>query len=644
MRKLINLILGIVLLLSATGCYVQKPTGYVSEPDYNKRVTVAQAGMVKRSTPIGVTFKIGIIGAGAYGGYASQLIKYQSGSEQKSVDWANTALGAMAGVGVNTLIDLISGKGKEKPVYEINKWIRKANKDYIFLNGSNNKFSLMHPSAERNFSVQTIQDVYDFNKLFPKSTYSDKLVLDATKNLQRSDLITLISLYPNNQKIIEAEKQYILLSTSIDDLVKASKLYSNTGLDVERISFDRIVKYTDALQFNKNFEKSKYTNDAFVKGIKECNINDYPYFIANFKGGLDTIRQLSKERYVKLYPKTVAQAYEAGKLYPEFMKLADDKAFAIAYNEQTDDNFENYLRYFSNKERVENIELKYVLKVGAELFELGSSMDELGLYNFNKRYVNSISKLIRETADIAKNNYNEINNKKYNDFVAAAKITEGSRLVKIIFTTNNEEPAITKIKSVVNMMKDHHIKSYDIGNLIGITNPDKGGVFSSIDNALTYYDRGVINASWYRAGTQKTGEMLELTFNSGFQAFEKAFNSFAASNGINIEYCGYLGSYSSDERMNAEREQARIDYRHSQCEKCDIDWKKSESPSDVEHWLWGTVHETGKIVMKNGEEYEFDIYKGKLTISTGWFSSKEFDSYQEMIDEFLEKCQNKYCN
>ena len=165
MRKLINLILGIVLLLSATGCYVQKPTGYVSEPDYNKRVTVAQAGMVKRSTPIGVTFKIGIIGAGAYGGYASQLIKYQSGTEQKSVDWANTALGAMAGVGVNTLIDLISGKGKEKPVYEINKWIRKANKDYIFLNGSNNKFSLMHPSAERNFSVQTIQDVYDFNKL-----------------------------------------------------------------------------------------------------------------------------------------------------------------------------------------------------------------------------------------------------------------------------------------------------------------------------------------------------------------------------------------------------------------------------------------------------------------------------------------------
>ena len=115
MRKLKHLIAGIILLLSATGCYVQKPTGYVSEPDYNKRVTVAQAGMVKRSTPIGITFKIGIIGAGAYGGYASQLIKFQTGNEQKPVDWANAALGAMAGVGVNTLIDLISGKGKEKP-------------------------------------------------------------------------------------------------------------------------------------------------------------------------------------------------------------------------------------------------------------------------------------------------------------------------------------------------------------------------------------------------------------------------------------------------------------------------------------------------------------------------------------------------
>lgn len=416
------------------------------------------------------------------------------------------------------------------------------------------------------------------------------------------------------------------------------------GLDIENICYNRVKSSNDALQFNENFEKSRLTNDIFVKGIKELNVADYPNYLSNFKGEMDTLKQKAKEIYVSSYPKTVKQASDAGRLYPEFSKLADDKAFAIVYNEETDDNFENYLKLFNNKERQDYVIMRYVAKVGKNLSDFNSSSNELGLYNLHKQYSNSYSNLIRELADVSMNFYNKINDNKYPAFEKAAKRTDGYTLVKVIFKTNNGEPAIKKIESVVNMMKNHHIKSYDIGNLIGITNPDKGSVFTSIDDINTYYDNGVINASWYRAGTQKTGEMLELKFNSGFPAFEKAINTFAGNNEIVLKYCDYLGSFSADQRMQAEREQARVNYQKAQCAKCEIDWKKTENPSNVEHWLFGNVHKQGKIVMKNGEEYEFDITNGKLWISTGWFSSKEFDTYQEMLGEFLEKCQEKYCN
>lgn len=60
--------------------------------------------------------------------------------------------------------------------------------------------------------------------------------------------------------------------------------------------------------------------------------------------------------------------------------------------------------------------------------------------------------------------------------------------------------------------------------------------------------------------------------------------------------------------------------------------------------LWGTNHVKGEIVMKNGEKYTFDYKAGKCTISTGWFSSEEFDTFDLMLVAFLKKCAEKWCN
>ena len=284
MRKLINLIIGIVLLLSATGCYVHKPIGYVSEPDYNKRVTVAQAGMVKRSTPIGITFKIGIIGAGAYGGYASQLIKFQTGNEQKPVDWANAALGAMAGVGVNTLIDLISGKGREKPVYDVNKWIRKANKDYLLLSGSGGKFTLIHSSIASTFQMKNLDDAKDFAKVFsPNSPHGTKVINMASVILKREEIPEFVNLYKQNSTIDIMAKRYLELSNTTAEVIDAHNKYDVLKNNLSANKAATLVSSLNDVNLYLREWKGNENNDLMISSLLgKCNRDEIPEIIKLF--------------------------------------------------------------------------------------------------------------------------------------------------------------------------------------------------------------------------------------------------------------------------------------------------------------------------------------------------------------------------
>jgi hypothetical protein len=188
-------------MLAATmllwACYSNRPAANrTTSPDYNKRVDVTGAHTVKRGNALNVTFQIGLIGAGAYGGYNMDLIQRQTENGREPVRTANAAVGAVAGAGLGLLVDYIAGKNKTN--YNINpqEWIKKANGEYLYLNGNQSDFQIIHPSAEQNYTVRNIQDAEDFSKTFPGSSYVGNVVQQALTLSDLSDIKKLSDMYP----------------------------------------------------------------------------------------------------------------------------------------------------------------------------------------------------------------------------------------------------------------------------------------------------------------------------------------------------------------------------------------------------------------------------------------------------------------
>ncbi|MDR0422890.1 MAG: hypothetical protein LBH72_07765 [Proteiniphilum sp.] len=94
------------------------------------------------------------------------------------------------------------------------------------------------------------------------------------------------------------------------------------------------------------------------------------------------------------------------------------------------------------------------------------------------------------------------------------------------------------------------------------------------------------------------------------------------------------------------------EYKAKQCANCEIDLdnKKNKLPESMHYdnimsdILFGYSN-PGVWYMKNGDKYEFyQTSDGKKwTVSTGWFSSEEFDTFKEMLEYFIKECENKYC-
>ena len=263
----------IVLPLIFTSCYVNKPFGNVTEPDYNSRVKVEKTSFIKRSTPLGIGIKIGIVGAGAYGGYASQLIKYQDGNEQKPVNIANAAVGALAGVSLNYIIDRIAGNNTYTFNIDPNKWIEKANKDYKLISKSQHgiglrygiyNLKLIHSSAEQKYIVKDTTDVIDFSKAFKNSRY-EKDMLNQTNVLNRNELIKISKLYDSD--IVKTN--VFFKSKGVADIISAKKLFGPLNYDIEKMCVDFTFKPADANLFMNEYPNSSYRRQVFINALRD---------------------------------------------------------------------------------------------------------------------------------------------------------------------------------------------------------------------------------------------------------------------------------------------------------------------------------------------------------------------------------------
>jgi hypothetical protein len=265
-KTIIALTLGTMLVLQ--GCYTSKPIGSVTTPDYNKRVSVSNTGMKKKGNELNVVFAIGLVGAGGYAGYQYlPLVQKQTATGHEPVRVANAAIGALSGAAISYLCDAIMGKNKTTPVVNPQQWIDRANPQYKFLNGNGQNFTIIHSSAEQNYAVKNIQDVRDFQKVFPNSHYTDNMFQQATGNLRRDEFPELISLYPSNKHIEAAKSAYIKNSSSFGDALAAAQKYPLQNAD--ELCIPLITTTANAIDFSKQFPVSNYKKTAVINAFKQ---------------------------------------------------------------------------------------------------------------------------------------------------------------------------------------------------------------------------------------------------------------------------------------------------------------------------------------------------------------------------------------
>jgi hypothetical protein len=204
--KRIVIALTISAMFVLQSCYTSKPTGSVTAPDYNKRVSVSNAKMKKKGNGLNVVFTVGLAGAGGYAGYQYlPLVQKQTATGHEPVRAANAAIGALSGAAISYLCDAIMGKNKTNPVVDPQQWIKKANPQYKLLDGSGQYFTLIHPSAERNYTVEAYSDVLDFKKAFPNSAYAENVVNQSITNLEYDATFpALAEFYPQYKDKLEA--------------------------------------------------------------------------------------------------------------------------------------------------------------------------------------------------------------------------------------------------------------------------------------------------------------------------------------------------------------------------------------------------------------------------------------------------------
>lgn len=280
-----------------------------------------------------------------------------------------------------------------------------------------------------------------------------------------------------------------------------------------------------------------------------------------------------------------------------------------------------------------------------------NSNDETQLLQFYSQHKSSSYDFAKDYANTAYNKAIKLNEKNYQPFIDELNYNQGNSLVKMIFTTNDGSPIALKVDYIYNFLDGEYSGQGISTGLIGeiltgksekilLTKDDK--LFPSIRKPIAYIDNAIVNAFWYRAGTESKGGSWSTSQNTGFKSFIKNVQDFAKDLNMTVKV-SYLGTLDDDIAREQERMASLQRYREENCEKCIINPKKSTTPSVTDHWYWGKVKENGVIKMLNDDKYEWYLSEKGFTIVGVLFSKDEsYKSWELMKEELLQRCRKKY--
>ncbi len=137
---------------------------------------------------------------------------------------------------------------------------------------------------------------------------------------------------------------------------------------------------------------------------------------------------------------------------------------------------------------------------------------------------------------------------------------------------------------------------------------------------------------------------------AGFKDFIAGYNKAFGFNNDDNRYQEISNYYYDIDKKIKYYEQRAVEeanasekrYKRKMCDECKIDYSKTKIPKD-EKRLLGTYRESGIIQMVNGSKYEWDYSDSGYRVPA-LFSSKHFDSFNEMLEYFLKKCEERHCN
>ena len=259
MRKVFShIILGLVVAVLASSCVTLQPTAsHISNADYNQRVEVNNPKFKKKHSVLGFTFDIGMPIAGAAAGYMLDPFAYQSSSGQKNLPAAGAVLGAVVGTGLTYANHAISKYGSSTPAWSPRSWVYKAyGYNYAVLESSRDYIRIINKNAERSYTVKNLSDVKDFALAFPNSLYSEEIVSQSLKSLNRNDLPEVLQLYPMTVHAQELKDRYINESPTYKDLTSALAMYPKPASEVEDLFVNLVRTPLDAVDFHQRYPSS----------------------------------------------------------------------------------------------------------------------------------------------------------------------------------------------------------------------------------------------------------------------------------------------------------------------------------------------------------------------------------------------------
>ena len=381
MKNLKNILLFTFVLFLLNSCVVNKPdSSSVSSDDYNTRRIVTNAHFHKKLSATGITLSIGGVALAAYGGYNAKLITYQNGENRTCIKPANAFIGAVVGYSVVSLINHSFGMNNTVNCSDPTKWLKKANRHYLFVRGDYNSFTAINKHIETNYSIRNLQDVKDFDYVFKNSSYTDDIIKKSISNLNRDDLYQVIKIFPSSNSTIDAKKKYVLTSPTLDELITAKKIFPETNIDIEPIAStlvtdlkeaeDYVLEYpmgskisnveTKAISYLKTlddiktfksiFPRSTHFSEVFKNALTYLNRSDIPGLIITFPN-LPEVKDAKKVFLNK--SNTVAESIEAKVKYPELYNDAEQKSLTLISNYKDALQFKNAFPTTSNGDKAQ---------------------------------------------------------------------------------------------------------------------------------------------------------------------------------------------------------------------------------------------------------------------------------------------------